>query len=153
MHEQVIEERAWSSADRHTIYGLLADGATWPLWSGIDSFELLEQGEDAPEGVGAVRLFRTGRTKSVERVVELVPDARFGYALLSGLPLRDYRATVDLTPTSNGTLITWRSTFAANIPGTGWMFKVGLGRFIRSCVRQLADYAVETTAPVAPHQL
>src|SRR3954452_16464127 len=144
VHQHIIEERAWSSADSHTIYGLLADGATWPVWSGIDSFVLLEKGPDAPEGIGAVRLFRTGRTKSVERIVELVPDTRFGYALLSGLPLRDYRATVDLTPTAHGTLITWRSRFVAKVPGTGWIFQRALGRFIRSCVRQLADHAAET---------
>jgi hypothetical protein len=141
MRQHTIEERAWASADRSTIYRLLTDGATWPQWTGIDSFELMERGDDGAEGLNAVRLFRTGRVKSVERIVELVPDVRLGYALLSGLPLREYRATVDLTPTTKGTLITWRSTFGAKVPGTGWMFRRALGRFIRECVQGLADHA------------
>src|SRR2546423_11912721 len=117
---QEIDERSWSSADPDTVYGLLAAGATWPEWSPIGAFELRAPGDGGGETVGAVRVFRTGRITSVERLVELVPGRRLSYALVSGLPLRDYRADVELEPVDGGTAIRWNSTFRTGRPGTGW---------------------------------
>jgi len=137
-----IDERAWSAAEPDTVYRLLAEGSTWPVWSPIDSFELKEEGRGAPEGLDAVRIFRTGRTTSVERLVELRPGQRLSYALLDGLPLKDYRADVDLEPYDGGTNIRWHSTFEAKRPGTGWLYRLVLAKFIRRCVNGLAAHAV-----------
>lgn len=147
MGKQEIDEGAWSPASSETVYALLADGATWPAWSGIGSFELREPGESGGESLNAVRVFRTGRTTSVERLVELVPGRRLSYSLLDGLPLRDYRADVDLTPKDGGTAIRWHSTFSAKRPGTGWLYRLVLGRFIRGCVRGLAYHAASVREP------
>jgi hypothetical protein len=138
---QKIETTARSSADAKTVYSLLVAGKTWPTWSPLDSFELESEAPGGGEGLGAVRVFRTGRTVSREEVVELVPDRRFGYALLSGLPLRDYRARIDLTPVDGGTVIHWRSSFAPKVPGTGWIYRRALGTFIQRCVDGLAAHA------------
>lgn len=143
-----IDERAWSAADPETVYGLLADGTTWPTWSGIDSFVLRETGAGTPEGLGALREFHTGRTTSVERVVATEPGARFSYTLEKGLPLADYRADVDLTPTDGGTSIRWHSTFRPGRPGTGWIYRLALARFIRATVRGLAAHAATLRANV-----
>ncbi|MBV8985917.1 MAG: SRPBCC family protein [Acidimicrobiia bacterium] len=141
MAKQEIDEKAWSPAAPETVYALLADGATWPTWSGIGSFELREEGDTGGESLNAVRAFHTGRSTSIERLVELVPGRRLSYILLEGLPLRDYRADVDLTPKDGGTAIRWHSTFTAKRPGTGWLYRLVLGRFIRGCVRGLAEHA------------
>src|SRR5579859_8132889 len=89
---------SWSPAPPSVVYALLRDGASWPTWSPIGSFELRGEGTGDREGVGAIRAFRTGRFTTVERIAELVPDRRLGYTLEHGMPLRDYRADVDLTP-------------------------------------------------------
>ena len=136
-----IDEQAWSAADPDTVYALLADGSTWPVWSPIGSFELRQEGDGAPEGLNAIRVFRTGRTTSVERLVELRPGRRLSYTLLEGLPLRGYRADVDLESHDGGTNIRWHSTFEPKRQGTGWLYRVILGKFIRRCVKGLADYA------------
>ena len=138
---QEIDEREWSSASPETVYALLIDGSTWPQWSGIGSFELKKPGDGGGESLNAVRVFRTGRVTSVERLVELVPGRRLSYALLSGLPLKNYRADIDLLPGDGGTMIRWHSTFAAKRPGTGWLYRRVLGRFIGEAVRGLAAYA------------
>lgn len=143
MAKQEIDERAWSPASPETVYALVADGATWPAWSGIGSFELQRPGDTGGESLNAVRVFRTGRTTSIERLVELVPGRRLSYVLLSGLPLRDYRADVDLAAENGGTAIRWHSTFTAERPGTGWIYRWALSRFIRKCVRGLAQHAAE----------
>jgi polyketide cyclase/dehydrase/lipid transport protein len=141
MAHQVIDRTATTSADPSTVYALLADGSTWPQWSPLGSFELLERGDGTPEGLGAVRLFTTGRVKSRERVVERRPGEVFSYVLEAGLPLRDYLAVVTLTPTATGTSIRWRSTFHPKVPATGWIYRRQLGTFIGRVVEGLATAA------------
>jgi len=144
---QVIERTATSTADPPAVYALLADSSTWPDWSPLGTFALIEPGDGSPEGVGAVRLFVTGRHKSRERVVERRPGEAFAYVLEEGLPLRDYRADVTLTPADAGTLIRWRSTFRAKVPGTGWLYRRELGKFIGRTVDGLARAAARTGTP------
>ena len=93
---QVIDQTSTTGAEPASVYALLADGSTWPEWSPIGAFELIEPGDGTPEGLGAVRLFTTGRHKSRERVVECRPGEVFSYVLEKGLPLRDYKAVITL---------------------------------------------------------
>ncbi len=141
MAQQVIDRTTTTTADASAVYALLADGSTWPVWSPIGSFELLESGDGNPEGLGAVRLFTTGRIKSRERVVECRPGEVFAYELEAGMPLRHYRAVVTLTPTRDGTAVRWHSTFRAKVPGTGWLYRRQLGAFIGRTVLGLAAAA------------
>lgn len=138
-----IDVRVPTSADPATVYALLRGGASWPRWSPIDSFELASPGPDGTESVGAVRVFKTGPVTSREEIAELVPDRRLSYTVLSEstLPLRGYRADVDLEPDGDRTVIHWHSTFASKIPGTGWYLRWFLSRFITRCARGLAAEA------------
>ena len=141
-----INQSAYSSASPAAIYAILLDRPTWPSWSPLESFEHGSDGCDGPNSLGAIGTFVTGRTRSREELVELIPGRRVSYRLLSGLPLRDYRADIDLIPsdastgTGAGTDISWQSTFHARF-GTGWAYRFALGRFIRRCVRALAAEA------------
>jgi hypothetical protein len=140
----VIEHTVTSTADPAAVFALLADGSTWPEWSPIGSFELLEPGDGSPEGLGAVRLFTTGRIESRERVVERRADEVFSYVLEKGLALRDYVAVITLTPSGPGsTTIRWRSTFRAKVPGTGGLYRRQLGKFIKETVDGLASAAAQ----------
>jgi hypothetical protein len=141
---QMIDKTATTTGDPDTVYDLLADGTTWPSWSPIGSFELLAPGDSTPEGLGAVRLFTTGRHKSRERVVERRPGQSFAYVLEAGLALRDYKAVITLVPNADGgTTINWHSTFTAKVPGTGGLYRRQLGAFIEQCVQGLAAAADE----------
>ena len=149
MGRQHVEATGWSAAPPAAVYGLLVDGATWPTWSGHDAAEVVERGEGDGDGVGAVRVLHRGRMRSRERIVELVPERRLGYVLLAGLPLRDYRANVDLTPERGGTAIRWSSDFAAKVPGTGAIFRLALTKFMTAATEGLAARAAEV-AEAAP---
>jgi uncharacterized protein YndB with AHSA1/START domain len=138
---QVIDITVTTPAGPAAVYALLADGASWPSWSPIDAFELEREGAGAPEGVGAVRRFRNGRVGGRDTIVELVPDRRLGYTHVSSLPVRDYRANVDLEPDGAGTRIRWRASFRPVVPGTGALLRIALGRFLRRCAEGLADHA------------
>jgi hypothetical protein len=144
MAQKVIDQTATSTADAGAVYALLADGSTWPEWSPIGSFELLDPGQTpdgAPEGIGAVRLFKTGRVRNRERVVDCQPGQVFAYVTEAGLAIRDYKAVITLTPTPAGTAIRWHSTFRAKLPGTGWLYQRELSKFIGECVKGLATAA------------
>jgi hypothetical protein len=143
---QRVDARARTTASPATVHALLRDGATWPEWGAVDTFALEQAGPDGGESVGAIRQFRTGRRYRMrEQIVEIVPDRRFSYALLSGLALRGYRADVDLTPVDGGTDIRWHSTFRAKVPGTGWIYRRALQRATERFVQGLAERAGGTT--------
>lgn len=143
---QVIDLTEWTGADPFTVYALLADGSTWPEWSPIESFELIAPGEGSPEGVGAVRVFKTGRSRTRERVVECRPGQGFSYVLESGLAIRDYRADITLTSANGGTSVNWHSAFRAKMPGSGGLYRRQLGRFIGRTLDGLATMAARRTS-------
>ncbi|MEV0647154.1 SRPBCC family protein [Phytomonospora sp. NPDC050363] len=136
-----IDESAETAASPSTVYALLRDGSTWPAWSPIDSFELAEPATDEPEGVGAVRHFRTGGVDSRDQIVELLPDRRFSHTLVDGPPLNDYRADIDITPLPGGCRIRWHATYTAGRFGTGWFRHRRLRESIAASVRGLAAHA------------
>jgi hypothetical protein len=143
MGRQRIEHHATTTADPATVYALLRDGASWPSWAPIESFELERPGTDEPEGVGAVRVLRGGRVVGRDEIVELVPERRFSYAHTSNLPVRDYRGDVDLEPAGEGTAIRWVSEFEPKVPGTGWLLRRGLDGFVAKLAHGLAERAAE----------
>jgi len=148
MGRKYVDVKVPAAAAPHVIYRLLRDGATWPTWSPLGSFELESPGAAEPEGLGAIRIFRTGRYTSRERIVELVPDRRLSYELVSGLPLRGYRADVDLETHGASTTIHWHSSFVPKVPGTGWIYQRTLSRFIQRCAAGLAERATASTTKV-----
>jgi uncharacterized protein YndB with AHSA1/START domain len=140
-----IDVTANTNADAETVFGLLADGSTWPNWAPIDSFELERPGDPPPEGVGAIRVFKRGRVTGRDEIVELVPGRRLGYVSISGLAIKDYRASVDLAETSDGTAVHWRASFFPKIPGTGPILQRGIGRFLQQCADGLARKAGQSS--------
>jgi uncharacterized protein YndB with AHSA1/START domain len=142
MRRRHINVSAVTAAPAETVYGLLADSTTWPRWSPIESVELERQGDVAPEGVGAIRVNRMGRTTGRDEILVLEPNRRLVYATLSGLPIVDYVGEVDLEPAPDGgTVIRWHSSFFPKVRGTGWILQRGLRRFLGRCVHGLAEYA------------
>lgn len=137
-----------SAAPAQTIYELLVDVASWASWSGMDSAELETPGSPDRHGVGSVRRLTRGRFQGLDTVVELVPGRRFAYTHV-GLPVRDYRAEVDLATVPEGTRITWRSSFRPKYAGTGWIWRPAVRRMLRQMSTGLADHASTIGPPAA----
>lgn len=139
-----------SRAAPASVFRLLRDGATWPRWSLFDGFALEREGTgDDRLGVGAVRVFTTKVSRAREEVVEIVPDRRLSYVLLSGLPFENYRADVDLVPQADGgTLIRWRSRFDPRPAWMGWFWRGFMIRTLGQIGEQMAR-AAEDPAIVA----
>jgi hypothetical protein len=148
MATHYAEASAHSAADPSAVYALLSTGSTWPTWIFVDSAELEREGLDGGESVGAIRVYRFRRAglsgRSREQVLELVPDRKFAYSVLAGVPVRDHRADVDLTPgASGGTDIRWSATWQPMYPGTGPLLRLSIRMIYKMFSAGLARKAAE----------
>ena len=139
-----VDVHVHTRAEAQDVYALLRDGASWPTWTSIDSYQLEQAG--APDGIGAIWIFRRGRVTGRDQIVELIPGRRFDYRHLSGLPVRDYRGEIELKPTEQGTRIGWHVSFTPMISGTGWLLRWAIRRFVQRCADGLAGYAQTAAA-------
>jgi hypothetical protein len=142
---QRVDVRARSEAPPEAVFRLAADSSTWPDWSPVVTYER-ERAGDA-RGVGEIRVFRNKGRKALtrEEVVELTPNRRVGYVLLSGLAIHDYRAFIDLAPDGAGTAIRWYSSFEPDVRGTGWLYRLVLRAVLSRYARGLAAHAARRT--------
>lgn len=142
---------AFTAAPPSTVYGLLKDPTTWSAWSSMDEVVADQPGVDDVHGIGSIRKQVRGRVTGYDEVVELVSDRRFGYVHLRGLPVRDYRGNVDLEPADGGTRIHWAVTFRPKTPGTGWLLRLGVRKFLQQAADGLATHAAgRQSAPQSP---
>ncbi|MBL7498615.1 SRPBCC family protein [Frankia sp. CNm7] len=147
-YDLVVESDAPASA----VFALLADGAGWSAWAGpfVGRSRWYRTGTPAPGGVGAIR--EVGRLPflSREEILEYVPPRRLVYTILSGIPVRDYRATVDLDPLpGGGTRISWRGSFVPAYRGTGPLLRLVAVTVVNSLARRLAAAASKGATPSA----
>ncbi len=123
-----------SAAPPDAVWRLLVDATAWSTWSRIPHAEREREGVPAPDGIGSIRRLGLGRMGSREEVVAFEPPRHFAYVLLTGLPVRDYRADVRLSPDGGGTLITWHARFVPRWRNTG----PALERFLRTTLTGFA---------------
>lgn len=134
-----------SAASPERVFEVLADGAGWSRWAGpmVVKSWWEREGTPAPGGVGAIRALGTKRVGSREEIVGYDPPTHLAYTILSGLPVRAYRADVRLTPDGTGTRIDWSGTFTPKWPGTAGMLRmfllVTIGGFVRRLAREAAS--------------
>lgn len=145
MKRHTATGHATSTATPASVWALIEDVTTWTSWAPFDAAVLEEAGAAVPNGVGAIRRFERGRFTTRERVTEFVPDRRLSYRLLSGLPLRDYEAHIDLERQGQLTFITWSASFGARIPGTGPVFRRGMQKLYTDYAQRLAAAAAAPT--------
>jgi hypothetical protein len=132
-----------SQADPGCVFALLVDASTWPTWSPVDAAEVEGGNEQTgQQQVSDIRVFRTGRSVSRERITDLVPDRRFQYETVGGPFFRSYHGVVELAEApQGGTAITWSATFEPKLPLSGPFWSWYLTRFQQRMADGLARYA------------
>jgi hypothetical protein len=123
------------------VWPLIGEAHRWKEWSFLTGSDLVRTGEPSPDGVGAVRRFTKNGIGSREEVVAWDPPHHLAYRILSGFPVRHYRADVTITPEEPGCLITWSATFDPKIPGTGRLIVAVVRRMIGRFAAGAAGYA------------
>jgi hypothetical protein len=135
-----------SAAPVEVIWPLIGIADRWKEWSWMTRTYLVHPGQPEPEGVGALRRFALGPGGSREEVVAWEPPHHLAYIGVSGLPVRHYRADVDLRPDGGGTAVTWRGSFDEIVPGTGAVLRLILRRMTEGFAVRVSRYA-ERLAP------
>lgn len=122
-------ERVWA---RYT------DHAAWGEWAGLGPVRLVQLGTPPPNGVGCVREFAAGGTRTQEQVLAYEPPHRFTYTVIRGpVPMADHLGEVVFAARDGGTLVTWRCRFRSRIPGLGGLLRLMITRLFRNALRGL----------------
>lgn len=129
---QRFELRAEIAAPLERVWALVSDHVGWQKWAGVQEVVLRQQGDPAPNGLGAIRVLRRGGLAIEEEVTAFEPPARIAYRVSAGIPVRECQVEIRLEPAAGATRLTWDVSFRPLVPGTGWL----LGRLIRP---RLAD--------------
>ena len=152
---QVAAERLVHAAPA-LVWPLVSDATRYPEWGPWSAAGYQRQGDVAPSGPGAVRWMRSERrhylryVTTVERVLEADEPWRLAYTVIGGIPVRNYRAEVTLTPVTEGTLIRWAATWDATPRGR--LVRNGLAEFYPQVIAALATAAERLAAPGAAEQ-
>jgi uncharacterized protein YndB with AHSA1/START domain len=133
-----VEARAHSSGAVRDVFEVLADSARYPEWAMQDEARIERPGSPDPDGVGTVRILRTGRYTLREEIVAFQRPRLVAYRVLSGIPVRDYRGETTLTPAPDGTDIHWRATFRSAVPGLGPVLRPRMRRVLATMATDLA---------------
>ena len=143
MSEYSFSAEAMSAASPDALFAMLADATGWKQWAGWFVRESFweREGTPAPGGVGAIKRLGGKPVYSREETVAYEPPTHYAYRILSGQPVKAYRADVDLTPVDTGTRIRWSFRVEPKVPGTGAFMRFYLGRIVAGLARRLAAYA------------
>lgn len=147
----VVEASATASPER--VFEILADIPNWQRWAGpfVRHSYLDHPGQPERMGIGAVRKLGSAPIWSYEEITAFEPPTYLAYELRSGLPIRDYRADVRLSPlAAGGTALRWEGRFGHAPPGTARLFTAMLRFFIGMVARRLvatADRRDDLAAP------
>jgi uncharacterized protein YndB with AHSA1/START domain len=135
-----VEVRAEIPAPPTGVWEVLADHRAMTRWAGVKEVVLREQGQPAPNGVGAIRVLRKSGVVIEEEITGFEPPARLAYRQPPGAIFRAYEGEVRLEPSPVGTALTWRAHFEPRVPGTGPLLRWAVQRTLRDMADRLAKY-------------
>jgi uncharacterized protein YndB with AHSA1/START domain len=109
-----VRAEATTRAAPEALWTLLADASSYAEWGPWN-----DSGWEHPNAKGrdAFRYMKYGRKTTVERILELDENRRLVYNVERGLPVRNYRAEVTLTPTADGTHVVWTAEWDTTLLG------------------------------------
>src|SRR5215470_527355 len=92
-----VQAEGVAQAAPEAVWELVADAGSYHQW-GPWSASGYQNPCDHADGPGVIRWMRYGRTTTVEKVLDAEKARRLAYTVVKGIPVRNYRAEVTLTP-------------------------------------------------------
>jgi len=117
MTQLQVAADAVAGAAPEVVWALVADADSYCRWGPWSASGYQSPGDEAPGGAGAIRWMRYGRTTTVEEVLEVEEGRRLAYTVVRGIPVRNYRAEVTLSPAGAGTRIRWVASWDRTLGG------------------------------------
>jgi uncharacterized protein YndB with AHSA1/START domain len=116
---QVAAESVINAAPE-AVWALVADASRYPQWGPWSKCGYRGEAGHAPGTVYWLRSANRayGRyVTSVERIEQVDEGRRLVYTVLGGIPVRGYRAEITLTPSPDGTHVSWTASFDNTLRG------------------------------------
>jgi uncharacterized protein YndB with AHSA1/START domain len=112
-----VEADGVARAAPEVVWELVANADRYSEWGPWSASGYENLGAQAPDGAGVIRWMRYGRATTVEKVLESERPRRLVYTVVKGIPVRNYRAEVTLSPAGEGTHIRWAASWDRTLPG------------------------------------
>jgi len=118
-----VEAERTIAALPETVWALVSDARRYPEWGPWREGRYQRAGDESERGPGAVQVLISARRvygrrgKSVERILVAEPERRLVYEVIGGLPVRNYRGEVTLTPADGGTRVHWSADWDNTMGG------------------------------------
>jgi uncharacterized protein YndB with AHSA1/START domain len=112
-----VEAEQMTTAAPEDVWALISDAMTYPRWGPWSEAAYRSPGDASPRGPGAVYWLRSSRRYgllrpvSIEKILDAEEGRRLAYTVIGGIPVRNYRADITLTPAADGTLIHWEASW------------------------------------------
>jgi uncharacterized protein YndB with AHSA1/START domain len=151
MGQLQVEAESIARATPEAIWELISDANRYPQWGPWSAAGYQREGDTSPRGPGAVQWLRSSRraygrhVTSIERIIEADEGRRLVYTVIGGIPVRNYRAEVTLTPTADGTRIRWAATWDTTLQGR--IVHRGLSKFYPEMMADLLAAAEKQPQP------
>jgi uncharacterized protein YndB with AHSA1/START domain len=118
-----VEAEQTAKTTPEVLWALVSDATRYPEWGPWSAAGYRQPGDTSPHGPGAVQWLRSARRAylryptSIEKILVAEQPRRLAYTVIGGIPVRNYRAEVTLTPTADGTHVRWAATWDATLAG------------------------------------
>jgi len=146
MSQLSVEAEGTTRAGPEVVWSLVANANSYARWGPWNDGGYRPPAA-GPSQEGSVQWFRYGRrTTSVEQILEVDEPRHLAYKVVSGLPVKNYRADVTLTPTSSGgTTIRWAASWDKTLMGS--LVQRKLAQLYPEVVAALVAAADQQVAP------
>jgi uncharacterized protein YndB with AHSA1/START domain len=111
-----VEAEGVAQAAPEAVWELVAHADRYHQW-GPWSASGYQSPADHADRPGVIRWMRYGRSTTIEKILDAEKDRRLTYTVVKGIPVRNYRAEVTLTPQGEGTHIRWSASWDRTLPG------------------------------------
>jgi len=116
------------------VFALLADHANYDRFRGIRHSELLREGRPPPNGVGALRMVRSGPIRFEEEITTYERPSQLDYLIVKINASYEHEGgRIRLREQEGGTFAEWTSVFSVPTPVLGglqeriWAYVLGRG--------------------------
>ncbi|MDQ2675400.1 MAG: SRPBCC family protein [Actinomycetota bacterium] len=130
-------------APAEELFAVMADHARYDRFRPISSSEVLREGDENLNGVGAVRRLRAKLLRFDEEITAYEPPRRLDYLILNvNIPLHHEGGSIRFEPAGAGTHVVWTSAFRITVPLLGGpLGAAGAAALKRSFGQMLEDAA------------
>ena len=122
------------------VFELLSDHAGYTRFRGFSTAEMVREGTEERNGVGALRRLVVRPLRFEEEITAFERPTRMDYVIRRvNIPLRHEGGTIELSEAAGGTRVRWRSVFTVPVPVAGPALAAPLALAIRRGFVRLLD--------------